>query len=408
MKDNFSQITDAIEEIKKGKLIIVVDDQNRENEGDFITAARNVTPELINFMATHGRGLICAPITKKRALSLNLPSMVVNNTSLYHTPFSVSVDLIGHGVTTGISASDRAQTIRALIDPHTKSEDLGRPGHIFPLLAATDGVLERPGHTEAAVDLAKLAGFEEAGVLVEIMQKDGTMARVPELLEIAKKHDLKIISIKDLISYRKQFDQASTEPEILTKEVANAKLPTKHGNFTISVYQDEKGLEHILLAKNVLPGKPLLVRIHSSCMTGDIFGSLRCDCGPQLAKSLELLGKSENGLLIYLNQEGRGIGLLNKIKAYALQDEGLDTVEANEKLGLPVDSRNYKTAATILQELGITNIRLLTNNPDKVEQLTKYGITVDERLPLEIPPNTYNHKYLETKKQKLHHELHLV
>ncbi|HVA97230.1 MAG TPA: GTP cyclohydrolase II [Candidatus Acidoferrales bacterium] len=408
MISNLASIPEAIEDIKKGKLVIVVDNEDRENEGDFITAARNATPDLINFLATQGRGLICVPLTKDRAFSLGLPLMVQDNTALYQTPFTISVDLLGHGCTTGISAFDRAKTVQALIDSETKPADLGRPGHIFPLQAAHGGVLERPGHTEAAVDLARLSGYEEAGVLVEIMNPDGTMARLPELIELAKKFNCKIISIKELITYRKQHDPVNVNPQKTVLKEADATLPTKYGNFDISIYRDDKGIEHLVLSKNVQQDKPILVRIHSSCMTGDIFGSLRCDCGPQFQQAMELLGKSESGILIYLNQEGRGIGLLNKIKAYKLQDKGFDTVEANEELGFPADTRDYRSAADILQELHISKIRLITNNPDKEKQLKKYGITVIDIIPLEVLPNAYNKKYLETKKQKLHHKLNLV
>lgn len=408
MNSDFSSIPEALEEIQNGNLVIVVDDENRENEGDFITAARNVTPEVINFMATYGRGLICAPITQDRALALHLSPMLPKNTSLYHTPFTVSVDLLGHGCTTGISASDRAKTVQALIAANTQPSDLGSPGHIFPLRAATGGVLERSGHTEAAVDLARLAGFEPAGVLVEIMNTDGTMARVPDLVVLAKQFNLKLISIKDLIAYRKQHDPVSAKPEKIVIKETSASLPTKYGNFGVSIYKDEMGVDHIVLGKDVRPEEPVLVRLHSSCMTGDVFGSLRCDCGPQLEQSMKLLEENDNSLLIYLNQEGRGIGLLNKIKAYALQDKGLDTVEANEELGFPADARSYMAAAAILRELQIPKIKLLTNNPDKVKQLTAAGIEVVEVVPLEIAPNEFDKKYLETKKQKLHHTLKLV
>jgi 3,4-dihydroxy 2-butanone 4-phosphate synthase / GTP cyclohydrolase II len=408
MKFEFSIIPEAIEEIKKGKLVIVVDDETRENEGDFVTAARNVTPELINFMATNGRGIICAPITRERAFALNLSPMVAHNTASFRTPFTVSVDLLGHGCTTGISAYDRAKTVQALIDPAIKPEDLGRPGHIFPLRAADGGVIERPGHTEAAVDLSRLAGFESAGILVEIMHTDGTMARLPELIDIASRYHCKIVSIKDLIAYRKQYDPQSEKKKEIVEKEARATLPTKYGNFEISLYRDEGGLEHLTLTRNVRPGEVTPVRIHSSCATGDIFGSLRCDCGQQFEKAMELLGKSESGILIYLNQEGRGIGLLNKIKAYALQDKGFDTVQANEELGFPPDARGYQSAAAILQKLQINKIQLITNNPDKADQLKEYGIEVIDVIPLEIEPNVYNKKYLITKKQKLRHKLHLV
>jgi 3,4-dihydroxy 2-butanone 4-phosphate synthase/GTP cyclohydrolase II len=390
----------ALEDLKQGKLLIVVDDEDRENEGDFVTAARNVTPEIINFMSKHGRGLICAPITEKRCEELNLNLMVENNTVLHQTPFTVSVDLIGHGCTTGISAHDRAKTVQALIDPATKPEDLGRPGHIFPLRAREEGVLRRAGHTEATVDLARLAGFEPAGVLVEIMNDDGTMARLPELMEIAKKFDLKIISIKDLIAYR-------LRTESLIEEEVRVQMPTKYGNFElISFVQTNTGERHLALKKGEWEkDEPVLVRVHSSCFTGDILHSLRCDCGEQLHKAMSMVEAEGKGLVLYMNQEGRGIGLLNKLKAYKLQEEGKDTVEANLALGFKNDQRDYGVGAQILRHLGVSKIRLMTNNPRKRAGLLGYGLEIVENVPIEVPPNPYNEFYLQTKRDKLGHEI---
>ena len=393
-------IESALEDLRNGKLLIVVDDEDRENEGDFVTAARNVTPEIINFMSKHGRGLICAPLTETRCAELNLNLMVENNTVLHQTPFTVSVDLIGHGCTTGISAPDRAKTVQALIDPATKPEDLGRPGHIFPLRAKDEGVLRRSGHTEATVDLARLAGFEPAGVLVEIMNDDGTMARMPELLEIAKKFDLKIISIKDLIAYR-------LRNETLIKEEVRVKMPTKHGDFDLIAFrQTNTGETHLALVKGEWEkDEPVLVRVHSSCFTGDILHSLRCDCGDQLVKAMEKVNEEGKGVVLYMNQEGRGIGLFNKLKAYKLQEEGKDTVEANLALGFKNDQRDYGIGAQILRHLGISKLRLMTNNPKKRAGLTGYGLEIVENVPLEIKANTYNEFYLQTKRDKLGHEI---
>lgn len=394
-------IEEAIEDIRNGKIVIVVDDEDRENEGDFITAARNVTPEIINFMATHGRGLICAPLVESRCEELGLQLMVNDNTALHHTPFTVSVDLNGQGVTTGISASDRAKTIRALIDPATKPEDLGKPGHIFPLKAKREGVLRRTGHTEATIDLARLAGFEPAGVLVEIMNEDGSMARMPELIEISRKFDLKIISIEDLVAYRMQHDT-------LISMEADVNLPTEFGNFRLLAFrQTTNDMVHLALVKgDITPGEPVLVRVHSSCMTGDIFGSFRCDCGPQLHAAMAAIEKEGKGIIVYMNQEGRGIGLINKLKAYQLQEQGMDTVDANLKLGLPMDARDYGVGAQILNYLGATRLRLLTNNPRKRAGLAGYGLEIVENIPLEIESNEHNEHYLRTKRDKMGHILH--
>ena len=393
-------IESALEDLKNGKLLIVVDDEDRENEGDFVTAANNVTPEIINFMSKHGRGLICAPLTERRCDELKLQLMVENNTVLHQTPFTVSVDLIGHGCTTGISAHDRAKTIQSLIDPNTKPEDLGRPGHIFPLRAKNEGVLRRAGHTEATVDLARLAGFEPAGVLVEIMNDDGTMARLPELKEIAKKFDLKIISIKDLIAYRLKL-------ESLVEEEVRVNMPTRHGDFELIAFrQVNTGQQHLVLKKGTWEeGEPVLVRVHSSCFTGDILHSLRCDCGEQLQRAMEMVEEEGKGVVVYMNQEGRGIGLLNKLKAYKLQEEGKDTVEANLALGFKNDQRDYGVGAQILRHLGISNIRLMTNNPRKRAGLLGYGLQIVENVPIEIKPNPHNEFYLQTKRDKLGHDI---
>jgi 3,4-dihydroxy 2-butanone 4-phosphate synthase/GTP cyclohydrolase II len=393
-------IASAIEDIKNGKLVIVVDDEDRENEGDFITAAENATPEIINFMSIHGRGLICASITEERCQQLNLQPMVLDNTSIHETAFTVSVDLIGQGCTTGISAHDRSKTIHALINKNTKPEDLGRPGHIFPLKAKNGGVLRRAGHTEATIDLAVLAGMQPAGVLVEIMNEDGSMARLPQLLDIAQKFSLKIISIKDLIEYR-------LNKESLVKEEVRVEMPTRYGNFElISFTQSNTGEHHLALKKGDWDNdEVIMVRVHSSCMTGDILGSLRCDCGEQLHQSLRMIEKEGKGLLLYMNQEGRGIGLINKLKAYKLQQEGFDTVEANIKLGFGMDERDYGIGAQILRNLGISKMKLITNNPRKRAGINGYGLEVVDTVPLEITPNDFNKKYLMTKRDKLGHDI---
>jgi 3,4-dihydroxy 2-butanone 4-phosphate synthase/GTP cyclohydrolase II len=393
-------IPEAIEAIKSGKTIIVVDDEDRENEGDFLTAARNATPEVINFMVRNGRGLVCAPISKLRADELELELMVVNNTTSHETNFTVSVDLLGNGCTTGISATDRSKTIMALIDPATLPQDLGRPGHIFPLVAKNGGVLRRAGHTEAAVDLSVLAGFEPAGVICEIMNEDGDMARLPDLLEMAEKFDMKIISIKDLIAYR-------LDAETLIKKEVSVKLPTEWGEFEMIAYtQVNTGENHIALVKGTWePGESVLVRVHSSCVTGDIFGSCRCDCGPQLHKAMEMINREGKGAIVYMNQEGRGIGLVNKLKAYNLQENGFDTVEANLQLGFKMDERDYGVGAQILRSLGISKMRLMSNNPKKRAGLIGYGLEVVENVPIEIAPNPHNEVYLRTKRDKMDHAI---
>jgi len=396
-------IQEAIDDIRAGRVIIVVDDEDRENEGDFICSAELITPEIVNFMATYGRGLICAPIPEKRCEQLELELMVKTNTSFHATPFTVSVDLLGHGCTTGISASDRASTIRALVDPETRPEDLGRPGHIFPLKAKTRGVLRRPGHTEAAIDLTRLAGLKPGGALVEIMNEDGSMARLPQLVELAKKHHLKIITIKALIAYL-------LEQESLIIRGEKAKLPTKYGTFTVIPYiQKTNRLEHLALIKGTWDRTDeVMVRVHSSCMTGDIFGSYRCDCGSQLHAAMKMIDKAGQGVIVYLNQEGRGIGLFNKIRAYNLQEQGRDTVEANLDLGFEEDERDYGVGASILHDLGLGKIRLITNNPVKRAGLEGYGITIVNNVPLSIPPNEHNMFYLKTKKNKMGHLLELL
>jgi 3,4-dihydroxy 2-butanone 4-phosphate synthase/GTP cyclohydrolase II len=402
MQFKLDTIEEAIEEIKNGKVVIVVDDENRENEGDFLTAARNITPEIINFMVTHGRGLVCAPLIEDHCDALGLDLMVQSNSAAYETPFTVSVDLVGHGCTTGISASDRAKTVKALIDPDIKPEELGKPGHIFPLRARKGGVLRRAGHTEAAIDLSRLAGFEPAGVIVEILNEDGTMARLPQLVEIAKKFDLKIVSIEDLIEYR-------IKTESLIERVIDVQLPTTDGNFDLHLFKEtntEK--EHLALVKgNWDEDEPILVRVHSSCMTGDIFGSCRCDCGPQLQKSMQMIEDAGKGVIVYMNQEGRGIGLQNKLKAYKLQEEGYDTLEANIKLGFKGDERDYGIGAQILRDLGVSKMRLMSNNPTKRTGLIGYGLEVVENVSLEIESNEHNELYLKTKRDKMGHSLKL-
>jgi len=397
----FNTIDEAIESFRKGDIIIVVDDEDRENEGDFIAAADHVTADTINFMAKYGRGLICVSLTEEQCNALDLPLMVGKNTSFHSTAFTISVDLLGHGCTTGISAHDRAKTVKALVDPKTKPEDMGRPGHIFPLKAKSNGVLRRAGHTEAAVDLSRLAGLPPGGVLVEIMNDNGTMARLPELIQIARKFNLKIISIKDLISYRLQ-------KESLIERGTKVHLPTQYGDFDLIPYrQTSNGLEHVALIKGTWKSDDsVLVRVHSSCVTGDIFGSYRCDCGPQLHKAMQMIDQEGQGALIYMNQEGRGIGLFNKIKAYHLQEEGQDTVEANLSLGFEDDERDYGVGAQILRDLGLQNIRLITNNPKKRAGLEGYGLHITENVPLIIKPNPYNSFYLQTKRDKMGHKLH--
>lgn len=394
------RIEEAIEAIRNGETIIVVDDEDRENEGDFVCAAEKVTPEIVNFMATHGRGLICAPLIEDRCEELGLELMVGRNTAAYETPFTVSVDLIGHGCTTGISASDRAKTIKALIDPEIHPEELGKPGHIFPLKAKRGGVLRRAGHTEAAIDLARLAGLYPAGVLVEIMNEDGTMARLPDLVEVAKRFDLKLISIKDLIAYRLKH-------ESLIKREIGVDMPTQWGNFDMIAFRQTNTNDlHLALIKGEWQeDEPVMVRVHSSCMTGDIFGSCRCDCGPQLHKAMEMVEKEGKGVIIYMNQEGRGIGLLNKLKAYKLQEQGMDTVQANLALGFPMDKRDYGVGAQILRDLGISKLRLMTNNPTKRAGLLGYGLEIVDTVPLEIYPNAHNKKYLTTKRDKMGHKI---
>ncbi|MEO6314399.1 MAG: bifunctional 3,4-dihydroxy-2-butanone-4-phosphate synthase/GTP cyclohydrolase II [Chitinophagaceae bacterium] len=393
-------IESAIADIKLGKMIVVVDDEDRENEGDFVMAASSATPEAVNFMSKYGRGLICTPLMEERCDALGLELMVNNNTALHETAFTVSVDLLGNGCTTGISAQDRAKTIQSLINPETKATDLGRPGHIFPLRAKTGGVLRRAGHTEATTDLARLAGFEPAGVLVEIMNEDGSMARLPELKLIAKKYDLKLVSIKDLIEYRLKTDS-------LIEEVVRVDMPTKFGHFKLVAFKEKASSnEHLALIKGEWQkDEPVLTRVHSSCFTGDILGSLRCDCGEQLQKAMQMVEKEGKGIILYMNQEGRGIGLMNKLRAYKLQEEGMDTVEANLHLGFQMDQRDYGIGAQILRHLGVTRLRLMSNNPKKRAGLLGYGIEIVETVPIEAIPNPHNEKYLQTKRDKLGHEI---
>lgn len=393
-------IDEALEDFKEGKLIIVVDDEDRENEGDFITAAQLITPEKINFMETYGRGVICAPLTEERCDELDLPLMVQSNTSLHETPFTITIDRLGKGCTTGISAYDRAMTIKALTEPETKPEDFARPGHISPLRARKRGVLRRAGHTEAAVDLARLAGLYPAGVLVEIKNDDGSMARLPELMKIAKRFGLKIISVADLIAYQRKR-------EILVERGEEVKMPTQYGDFHLIPFRQlSNGEEHMALIKGTWePDEPVLVRVHSSCATGDIFGSLRCECGEQLHKAMEMIEKEGKGAIVYLHQEGRGIGLMDKMKAYKLQEKGLDTVDANLHIGHKADERDYGVGAEILREIGITRMRLLTNNPVKRIGLEAHGLQIVENVPIEITPNPYNEFYMKTKKERMGHVL---
>ena len=402
MSFQLNTIEEALEAIKNGKVIIVVDDENRENEGDFLTAARNATPELINFMATHGRGLICAPLIEERCDELGLEMMVHSNNSHFDTPFTVSVDLIGKGCTTGISASDRAKTVQALIEPNTKPNELGKPGHIFPLRAKKGGVLRRAGHTEAAVDISRLAGFEPAGLIVEIMNEDGSMARLPQLIDIAKKFDLKIVSIEDLIAYRMKH-------ETLIEELVQIDLPTKYGDFKLKAFKQlTTGEEHLAIIKGEWnPNESVLVRVHSSCFTGDILGSLRCDCGDQLTDAMKMIEREGKGVVLYMNQEGRGIGLVNKLKAYKLQEEGYDTLEANLKLGFKGDARDYGVGAQILRASGVNRMKLISNNPKKRTGLTGYGLEITETVPIEIDCNIHNEDYLKTKKDRMGHQLKL-
>ena len=400
MSHKLNSIEEAIEDIKAGKVVIVVDDENRENEGDFIAAAEMATPEMINFMAMHGRGLICTPLTDKRCDELELDLMVANNTVLHNTQFTVSVDLIGQGCTTGISAHDRAKTILSLVNQGTKPQDLGRPGHIFPLRARIGGVLRRAGHTEASIDLARLAGFQPAGILVEILNEDGSMARLPQLFDVAKRFDLKIISIEQLIQYRLQH-------ETLIERLVDVKMPTKYGDFELVAYkQVTNDQEHLALFKGTWnPDEAIPVRVHSSCITGDIFGSCRCDCGPQLQKAMELIEENGKGVIVYMNQEGRGIGLINKLRAYKLQEGGLDTVDANLKLGFKMDHRDYGIGAQILRDLGVRKMKLMSNNPTKRTGLIGYGLEIVDSIPLEIESNKHNELYLKTKRDKMGHSL---
>ncbi len=397
---SFNSIEEAIQDIKEGKVVIVVDDEDRENEGDFLTAARNMTPELVNFMAKEGRGLICVPLTEDRCKELDLDMMVVSNTATHETAFTVSVDLLGHGCTTGISAQDRSKTILALINPEIKNDELGKPGHIFPLKAKSEGVLRRAGHTEAAIDFSKLAGFEPAGCIVEILNEDGTMARLPDLIQVAKKFNLKIVSIEQLIKFR-------LEHESLIKREISIQMPTKFGDFDLVAYrQKDTDQEHLALIKGSWDiDEAVLVRVHSSCLTGDIFGSCRCDCGEQLEKAMTIIEQEGKGVIVYMNQEGRGIGLLNKLKAYKLQEQGLDTVEANIQLGFKMDERDYGIGAQILRDLGVSKMKLMSNNPKKRTGLVGYGLEIIENVPLQVEPNPHNLNYLNTKRTKMGHNL---
>lgn len=400
--ENYSldSIEDAIEAIKNGEVIIVVDDEDRENEGDFVCAAEKVTPEIINFMATHGRGLICAPLIEDRCEQLGLELMVGSNTAVFETPFTVSVDLVGHGCTTGISTADRAKTIQALVDDSIHPSELGKPGHIFPLKAKRGGVLRRAGHTEAAIDFSRLAGLKPAGVLVEIMNEDGTMARLDDLWKVRDRFQLKLVSIKDLIAFRLKNES------LITREIG-VDMPTAWGNFDLLAYRQTNTQEiHLALIKGSWEkDEPVLVRVHSSCATGDIFGSCRCDCGPQLHAAMEMVEQKGKGIVLYMNQEGRGIGLINKLKAYKLQEEGMDTVQANLALGLPMDGRDYGVGAQILRDLGVAKIRLITNNPQKRVGLLGYGLEIIDQVPIEIEPNPHNQLYLQTKRDKMGHTI---
>lgn len=411
-------IAEALDDFRQGKFVIVVDDEDRENEGDFIIAAEKITPEKVNFMLKHGRGVLCAPITEQRCAELDLMHQVANNTSMLGTPFTITVDKL-EGCTTGVSAADRAATIRALADPSSKPETFGRPGHINPLYARAGGVLQRAGHTEAAIDLARLAGLQPAAALIEIMNADGTMARMPQLQEVAHENDLKIISIKDLIAYRLQYEQPTEQTSLnarlsslnaIVERGETVFLPTEYGEFRLTPFRDlSNGLEHVALVKGEWQeNEPVLCRVHSSCLTGDVFGSLRCECGAQLHRAMQMIEQEGRGIIVYMNQEGRGIGLMNKIRAYKLQEQGDDTVEANVHLGFRPDERDYGVGAQILREMGAKHLRLLTNNPVKRVGLESYGIEIVENIPIEIAPNKYNERYMRTKKEKMHHNLHLV
>lgn len=399
MKQVLNTIEEAIEDIRDGKIVIVVDDEDRENEGDFVCAAEKITPEMVNFMITHGRGLLCAPLTEERCDELHLDMQVVHNTSIHSTPFTVSIDKL-EGCSTGVSASDRAATLLALCDPASRPDTFGRPGHIFPLRARSRGVIRRAGHTEAAVDLARLAGLYPAGVLIEVMNEDGSMSRLPELLEFSEKHAMKVVSIADLIAYR-------LKTESLVEEGVEVKMPTAWGDFRLIPFrQISNGLEHVALIKGSWEkDEPVLVRVHSSCVTGDIFGSMRCECGDQLHKAMQLIEEAGKGVIVYMNQEGRGIGLMNKIKAYKLQEEGMDTVDANLHLGFNADERDYGVGAQILRSLGVTKIKLMSNNPVKRIGLEAYNLEIVENVPIVIEPNPHNKFYMETKKNRMGHNL---
>ncbi len=413
-------IEEAIHDFREGKFVIVVDDEDRENEGDFIIAAEKITPEKVNFMLKHGRGVLCAPITEQRCAELDLMHQVANNTSMLGTPFTITVDKL-EGCTTGVSAADRAATIRALADPASRPETFGRPGHINPLYARSGGVLQRAGHTEAAIDLARLAGLHPAAALIEIMNSDGTMARLPQLQEVARENDLKLVSIKDLIAYRLQHETTDTQADVVRRSELKTLptiiergetvfLPTAYGEFQLTPFRDlTNGLEHVALVKGEwCEDEPILCRVHSSCLTGDVFGSMRCECGEQLHRAMQMIEQEGRGIVVYMNQEGRGIGLMNKIRAYKLQEQGDDTVEANVHLGFRPDERDYGVGAQILREMGAKRLRLLTNNPVKRVGLESYGIDIVENIPIEIAPNKYNERYMRTKKEKMHHTLHLV